>query len=77
VLGAVALTVGLVYGTTRFRVPAEVPLVLLGAVGIDAVIRRISGRVRDPRTAPAAADAQRSAAAAGVETRALRILRPS
>jgi 4-amino-4-deoxy-L-arabinose transferase-like glycosyltransferase len=77
VLGAVALTVGLVYGTTRFRVPAEVPLVLLGAVGIDAVIRRISGRVRDPRTAPAAADAQRSAAAAGVDTRALRILRPS
>jgi predicted RND superfamily exporter protein len=77
VLAAVALTVGFVYGTTRFRAPAEVPLVLLGSVGIDATIRRIGALVRDRRRAQANDGAPSSRGAAGVETRALRILRPS
>jgi xanthosine utilization system XapX-like protein len=76
VLGAVALTVGFVYGTTRFRAPAEISLVLLGAVGIDAAIRRICGLVHDRRIARMV-DEPQSTEAAGVETRALRILRPS
>jgi 4-amino-4-deoxy-L-arabinose transferase-like glycosyltransferase len=76
VLGAVALTVGFVYGTTRFRAPAEISLVLLGAVGIDAAIRRIWALVHDRRIARMA-DEPQSTEAAGVETRALRILRPS
>jgi Dolichyl-phosphate-mannose-protein mannosyltransferase len=77
VLGAVALTVGFVYGTTRFRAPAEVSLVLLGSVGVDATIRRIGGFVRDRRAARVPDGVQPSNDAAGVETRALRILRPS
>lgn len=77
VIGAVALTVGFVYGTTRFRAPAEIPLVLLGAVGIDAGIRRISTRRRDPGRVRAPTESQGASDAAGVETRALRILRPS
>jgi xanthosine utilization system XapX-like protein len=84
VLGAVALTVGFVYGTTRFRAPAEIPLVLLGAAGIDATIRRIGATIRrigalvhDRRRAQPADHAPSSRDAAGVETRALRILRPS
>ena len=77
VLGAVVLTVGFVYGTTRFRAPAEISLVLLGSVGLDAGIRRIGARLRDRRSAPNQKEAQASSVAAGVETRALRILRPS
>jgi 4-amino-4-deoxy-L-arabinose transferase-like glycosyltransferase len=77
VLGAVALTVGFVYGTTRFRAPAEISLVLLGSVGIDAGIRRIGARMRDRRRTPAQKETQATSVAAGVETRALRILRPS
>jgi hypothetical protein len=77
VLGAVALTVGFVYGTTRFRAPAEVSLVLLGSVGVDATIRRIGGFVRDRGTAQVPDGGQPSNVTAGVETRALRILRPS
>ena len=52
VLAAVALTVGFVYGTTRFHAPAEVPLVLLGSVAIDATIRRIVALVHDRRQRP-------------------------
>ena len=77
VIGAVALTVGFVYGTTRFRAPAEVSLVLLGSVGIDAAIRRIGALTHDRRSAPALDEPESSSDAAGVETRALRILRPS
>jgi len=77
VLGAVVLTVGFVYGTTRFRAPAEVALVLLGSVGIDAAIRRIGALVRDRRNARMADEPEPPIEAAGVETRALRILRPS
>jgi 4-amino-4-deoxy-L-arabinose transferase-like glycosyltransferase len=39
VIVAVAVTVGVVYGTTRFRTPAEVPIVLLAAVAFDEAIR--------------------------------------
>jgi hypothetical protein len=77
VIGAVALTVGFVYGTTRFRAPAEVPLVLLGSVGIDATIRRIGGLAHNRRSDPAPDERKAHVDAAGVETRALRILRPS
>src|SRR5437763_3302173 len=76
-LAAVALTVGFVYGTTRFRAPAEVAFVLLGSVGIDAVSRRIGALVRDRRTARLADEPEPSIEAAVVETRALRILLPS
>jgi predicted RND superfamily exporter protein len=76
VIGAVALTVGFVYGTTRFRAPAEISLVLLGSVGIDTAMRRIGAVVHDRRSGPAV-DEPESHAPAGVETRALRILRPS
>ena len=49
---AVTVTVGtaLTYGFTRFRAAAEVPLVLLAAVAVDALIRRLL------RPAPAAED---------------------
>jgi hypothetical protein len=77
VLGAVALTVGFVYGTTRFRVPAEVSLVLLGSVGLDAAIRRIRDLVHDRRRARATDEPESPSEPAGVEIRALRILRPS
>ena len=77
VIGAVALTVGFVYGTTRFRAPAEVALVLVGSVGIDAAIRRIGALVHDRRNARMVDEPKASTQAAGVETRALRILRPS
>jgi Dolichyl-phosphate-mannose-protein mannosyltransferase len=77
VIGAVALTVGFVYGTTRFRAPAEVSLVLLGAVGLDAAARRVGTLVHDRRSAPVTAETQASSVTAGVETKALRILRPS
>jgi hypothetical protein len=77
VLGAVALTVGFVYGTTRFRAPAEVSLVLLGSVGIDAAIRRLGSHVHDRRSSGAQEEPPASIDAAGVEARALRILRPS
>ena len=77
VLGAVALTVGFVYGTTRFRAPAEVSLVLLGSVGIDAAIRRIGALVHDRRRSGGQEEPQASIDAAGDQTKALRILRPS
>src|SRR6266567_3362302 len=77
VLGAVALTVGFVYGTTRFRAPAEVSLVLLGSVGIDGAIRRIAALVRERRRSGPHEEPQASIDAAGVQTKALRILRPS
>ena len=76
-LAAVALTVGFVYGTTRFRAPAEVPLVLLGSVGVDAVIRRLGPRLHDRRSGRARQERAPSTDAAGVGARALRILRPS
>jgi hypothetical protein len=44
---------------------------------VDATIRRIGALVHDRRRAEPADDAQSHAPAAGVETRALRILRPS
>jgi 4-amino-4-deoxy-L-arabinose transferase-like glycosyltransferase len=77
VLGAVALTVGFVYGTTRFRAPAEVPLVLLGSVGLDAAILRIGALVHDRRRDRAGEETESPGVTAGVEMKALRILRPS
>jgi len=58
VIVAVAVTVGVVYGTTRFRTPAEVPIVLLAAVGFDeaiglALARRRAGPGATPADAPA------------------------
>jgi hypothetical protein len=37
------------YGTPRFRVPLEIPLVVLAAVAVEAVVR--ARRVRSARTA--------------------------
>jgi hypothetical protein len=46
----VTLTAAAIYGLVRFRVPAEVSLVVLAAVALDAVI---------PRAASPASDAAR------------------
>jgi MYXO-CTERM domain-containing protein len=46
VIVAVAVTVGVVYGTTRFRTPAEVSLVLLAAVAFDEAVRVAHARRR-------------------------------
>jgi hypothetical protein len=40
----VAITVALTFGETRYRAPAEVSLVLLGAVALDGVIARARSR---------------------------------
>lgn len=78
VIAAVALTVAFVYGTTRFRAPAEVPLVLLGAVGIDVVVRRVFGVVRDYRTRGGESPTEHQRVSlARADARALRILRAS
>jgi len=75
VLGAVALTVASVYGTTRFRAPAEVPIVLLGSVGLDAATRRVVGLVRERRRLQPEHDAEAlPPSREGGDTRALRIL---
>ena len=44
VIVAVAVTVGVVYGTTRFRTPAEVSLVLLASVAFGETIRLLQER---------------------------------
>lgn len=41
VAGMVTTTAALTFGLTRYRVPADVALVALGAVGVDAVARRV------------------------------------
>jgi hypothetical protein len=41
---AVTLTAALTFGVTRYRVPAEVSLVILAAVGLDAAISRWRAR---------------------------------
>ncbi len=51
VVASVAVTVGVVYGTTRFRAPAEVALVLLAAVAFDAAVTEIRARRRRRRVA--------------------------
>ncbi len=78
VIASVAVTVGFVYGTTRFRAPAEVPLVLLGAIGVDVVIGRVRRRLRDRREAAAESPTEaRQPSLARADTRVLRILRAS
>jgi hypothetical protein len=41
------------YGILRFRAPADVALVVLGAVALDALWARVAGRVQAPRSAAA------------------------
>jgi 4-amino-4-deoxy-L-arabinose transferase-like glycosyltransferase len=56
----VAITVVLFYGSTRFRAPAEPSLVILAAVAVDALVRRVSGEAepaREPAREPAPAAA--------------------
>jgi 4-amino-4-deoxy-L-arabinose transferase-like glycosyltransferase len=45
----VTVTAAVFYGAPRFRVPVDVAMVVLGAIGIDAII---GARIRDPETAP-------------------------
>jgi hypothetical protein len=56
----VAITVVAFYGSTRFRAPAEPALVLLAAVGVDALLRRrwpVAGATRgDSQAVPPGAD---------------------
>jgi hypothetical protein len=42
----VTLTAASAYGVTRFRVPAEVAIVILSAVALDAGLRSILARAR-------------------------------
>jgi 4-amino-4-deoxy-L-arabinose transferase-like glycosyltransferase len=42
----VTLTAALIYGLVRFRVPAEISIVVLSAVAIDRLVERLSGRRR-------------------------------
>lgn len=52
----VTITAAFIYGLARFRVPAEVSLVVLAAVGVDAVLSRRSSdqRSAEPMSAPPA-----------------------
>jgi len=78
VIIAVILTVAFVYGTTRFRAPAEVPLVLLGAMGVDVVIRRARRLVRERREGGAESPSEaHEPSLARADTNVLRILRAS
>jgi 4-amino-4-deoxy-L-arabinose transferase-like glycosyltransferase len=43
-VATVVISIAVTFGFTRFRATAEVPIVLLAAVGIDAVLRRSSAR---------------------------------
>jgi hypothetical protein len=52
-LAAVAVVVGVTFGSVRYRAPAEVPIVLLAAVGVDALWDR--PRSRDVRARRSAA----------------------
>ncbi len=59
----VAITVVAFYGSTRFRAPAEPALVLLGAVAIDALIRRLRHEPDPPGPNPPGAPAEPAAIA--------------
>jgi hypothetical protein len=48
----VAVTVVLFYGSTRFRAPAEPSLVLLAAVGADALVSRLRSPSQDSEPPP-------------------------
>jgi uncharacterized membrane protein YfcA len=52
-LAAVALVVGVTFGSVQYRAPAEVPIVVLAAVGVDALWDR--PRSRDVRARRSAA----------------------
>jgi len=51
----VTITAVLFYGLVRFRVPAEVALVVLAAAGVDALLSRGRGSAATPDTTPAEA----------------------
>lgn len=51
----VAISVAITFGQTRYRSTFEVPLILMAAVGVDAMARALVGRVRGSPPAPAAA----------------------
>ena len=53
---AVTLTAAYAYGTTRFRVPAEPLLCVLGALGLVSLGRRWRSRFVDDRTVPSPVD---------------------
>lgn len=52
----VTATAAMTFGLTRYRVPADVALVVLGAVGIDAVVRALAARRADHAPRDPAAD---------------------
>lgn len=52
VAAMVTLTAALTFGLTRYRVPADAALVVLGAVGLDALLSQVV-RLRREATAPA------------------------
>jgi hypothetical protein len=51
---SVLVTVVLFYGSTRFRAPAEPSIVLLAAVAVDALVRRLRGEGPAAAAVPAA-----------------------
>jgi 4-amino-4-deoxy-L-arabinose transferase-like glycosyltransferase len=48
----VTITAALIYGLVRFRVPAEIPLLVLAAAGIDALLTRRASTPDTPADAP-------------------------
>jgi 4-amino-4-deoxy-L-arabinose transferase-like glycosyltransferase len=61
-LAAVALVVAVSIGSVRYRAPAEVPIVVLAAVGVDGVWSRLRRRgSRAPRNASTTSSASTSA----------------
>ncbi len=48
VIGTVAVTVAITFGSTRYRAPADVAIALLAAVGIDALVKAWSKRQLEP-----------------------------
>ena len=48
VIGTVAITVAITFGSTRYRAPADVAIALLAAVGIDALVKAWSKRQLEP-----------------------------
>jgi 4-amino-4-deoxy-L-arabinose transferase-like glycosyltransferase len=57
----VTISAAAFYGTVRFRSPAEVSIVVLAAVGLDALLRRSAARRLRREPIPAREDMQRNA----------------
>jgi len=76
-VGIVVLAVAVTIGSVRYRVPAEVPIVLLAAVGIDALVRWLTKGRRARTERPADDDVDRTKNAPGASGSTERDLEPA